>query len=143
MAHIYRKKYTRTNAQGERITKVRKKWYIRYVDPLKGRRVSIAGYSDRKATEQKAAFLERQAERRASGLIDPAEVHWNRPIEDHLQEYRDYLINKGASEEHAKRTLNGRGRDWPYGQPPAQIRTCGITASGSYLGCLASKRTLG
>ncbi|MBL8823170.1 MAG: site-specific integrase [Planctomycetia bacterium] len=106
MAHIYRKKYTRTNAQGERITKVRKKWYIRYVDPLKGRRVSIAGYSDRKATEQKAAFLERQAERRASGLIDPAEVHWNRPIEDHLQEYRDYLINKGASEEHAKRTLN-------------------------------------
>ncbi len=105
MAHIYRKKYTRTNAQGERITKIRKKWYIRYVDPLKRRRVSIAGYSDRKATEQKAAFLERQAERRASGLIDPAEVHWNRPIEEHLQEYRDFLINKGASEEHARRTL--------------------------------------
>jgi hypothetical protein len=28
-------------------------------------------------------------------------------------------------------------------QPPAQIRTCGITASGSYFGCLASNRTLG
>src|SRR5579863_6372292 len=27
--------------------------------------------------------------------------------------------------------------------PPAQIRTCGITAYGSYLGCLTSKRTFG
>ena len=27
--------------------------------------------------------------------------------------------------------------------PPAQIRTCSITAYGSYLGCLASKRKLG
>jgi protein-S-isoprenylcysteine O-methyltransferase Ste14 len=29
------------------------------------------------------------------------------------------------------------------GRPPAQIRTCGTTAYGSYLGCLASKRTFG
>ena len=31
----------------------------------------------------------------------------------------------------------GRGRDRPCGRPPAQIRTCGITAYGSYFGCLA------
>ena len=31
----------------------------------------------------------------------------------------------------------GRGRDWDCSQPHAQIRTCAITASGSYLGCLA------
>src|SRR5688572_28584033 len=32
--------------------------------------------------------------------------------------------------------LNGyRGRDGPFGPPPAQIRTCGTTAYGSYLGC--------
>jgi hypothetical protein len=28
----------------------------------------------------------------------------------------------------------GRGRDRPYGRPPAQIPACGITALGSYLG---------
>ena len=28
-------------------------------------------------------------------------------------------------------------------RPPAQIRTCSITAYGSYVGCLASKRWLG
>jgi hypothetical protein len=27
-----------------------------------------------------------------------------------------------------------RGRDGPFGPPPAQIRTCGTTAYGSYLG---------
>jgi ELWxxDGT repeat protein len=33
--------------------------------------------------------------------------------------------------------ITGRGRDRPCGRPPAQIRTCGITAYGSYFGCLA------
>ena len=32
------------------------------------------------------------------------------------------------------RAYPSRGRDGPYGPPPAQIRTCGTTASGSCLG---------
>src|SRR5689334_7179217 len=36
-----------------------------------------------------------------------------------------------------------RGRDAHYWAPPAQIRTCGLPAYGSYLGCLTAKRTLG
>lgn len=40
-------------------------------------------------------------------------------------------------------TEQGRGRERPCGRPPARIRTCGITAYGSYLGCLASKRASG
>jgi hypothetical protein len=31
----------------------------------------------------------------------------------------------------------GRGRDHPFGWPPAQIPASGIPALGSYLGCLA------
>ena len=38
---------------------------------------------------------------------------------------------------------NRRGRDRPYGRPPAQIPACGITALGSCLGCVAAKRSLG
>ncbi len=41
------------------------------------------------------------------------------------------------------RPVEGCGRDRPCGRPPARIRTCGITAYGSYLGCLAKKRTFG
>ena len=36
-----------------------------------------------------------------------------------------------------------RGRDGHWWPPPAQIRTCPIKASGSYLGCLTSKLTSG
>jgi hypothetical protein len=43
----------------------------------------------------------------------------------------------------AESAFSGRGRDGPFGPRPAQIRTSGTTASGSYLGCLASKRTFG
>jgi hypothetical protein len=41
------------------------------------------------------------------------------------------------------RNNRGRGRDASHEAPPAQIRTGGITASGSYLGYLASNRTDG
>ena len=36
-----------------------------------------------------------------------------------------------------------RGRDTHYWAPPAQIRTCGIPAYGSYHGCLTAKRCSG
>lgn len=37
----------------------------------------------------------------------------------------------------------GRGRDSSYPLPPAQTRAGAIDAHGSYLGCLASKRSVG
>jgi hypothetical protein len=35
------------------------------------------------------------------------------------------------------------GRNAHYCAPPAQIRTCGIPAYGSHLGCLTAKRCCG
>src|SRR5258708_12816416 len=40
-------------------------------------------------------------------------------------------------------TDGDRGRDVHYCTPPAQIRTCGLPAYGSHLGCLTAKRWLG
>ena len=42
-----------------------------------------------------------------------------------------------------RRTGRVRGRDGPFGPPPARSRTRGIPSYGSYLGCLAWSRTLG
>ena len=39
--------------------------------------------------------------------------------------------------------FNGRGRDSGCPLPPAQTRAGAIDAHGSYLGCIAAKRTLG
>ena len=41
------------------------------------------------------------------------------------------------------RYVQGRGRDSGCPLPPAQSRAGAVSAHGSYLGCLASKRTLG
>jgi hypothetical protein len=43
----------------------------------------------------------------------------------------------------AELRAGGRGRDAHYCAPPAQIRTCGFPAYGSYLGCLTAKRCSG
>ena len=41
-------------------------------------------------------------------------------------------------------TANGdRGRNAGFPAPPAQIRTYSFPVYGSYLGCMAKKRTLG
>src|ERR1700675_2106172 len=42
-----------------------------------------------------------------------------------------------------KRPVGYRGRDAHYWAPPAQIRTSGLPAYGSYLGCLTAKRMFG
>ena len=44
---------------------------------------------------------------------------------------------------HRRVDASGRGRDGHRWPPPAQIRTSGITAYGSYLGWVASNRTSG
>ena len=43
----------------------------------------------------------------------------------------------------SRQATTGRGRDVGYPTPPAQIRTCGFPAYGSYLGCLTAKRFSG
>ena len=48
---------------------------------------------------------------------------------------QDWLARHSAAQ--------SRGRDRPCGRPPAQIPACGITALGSYLGCVAAKRASG
>ena len=43
----------------------------------------------------------------------------------------------------ANAMIYGRGRNHPFGWSPAQIPASAANALGSYLGCLASKRTFG
>jgi hypothetical protein len=69
-------------------------WWIRYYTP-DGKRHLVKGYVDKKATESKAAELERRGIRLAEGLADPLEDHAKRPLAEHLADYVRYLADKG------------------------------------------------
>ena len=69
MARIFRQGYTQKQADGTRKTKQSAKWYVEYVD-VDGIRRRVPGYKDKKATEQLAARLEREASRRSVGAPD-------------------------------------------------------------------------
>jgi len=80
------------------------RYLIAYVNHL-GERVTVKGFSDKTATEQLAAHLEKEAELRRRGFFDPkADVYAKAEQESllvHLADWRKYLIDSGDSEKHA------------------------------------------
>ena len=66
----------------------------RYYTP-DGMRHKVKGYSDKKATETKAAELERRGIRVDAGLVDPTDVHAKTPLAEHAEDFRRYLAAKG------------------------------------------------
>src|SRR5438445_5464215 len=94
MAEIFRPVYHVDPATGKRVNAgtpgaVRRKsktWHIRYYTP-DGERHKVRGYADKKATETRAAELERRALRVDAGLVDPAEEHAKRPLAEHAEDF--------------------------------------------------------
>src|SRR5262249_44485435 len=103
MARAVKRKWGKT-VNGKRVTGESKRWYAEYVD-ADGLRKRVRGFTDRAATEQLAARLERESAREAEGLGDPARHHRRRPLADHLDEYAAALSAKGDTPEHVRRTL--------------------------------------
>jgi len=95
MAEVFRPAYTVVDPKtGKRIKRKSKTWHIRYYTP-DGRRIRVKGYRNKKATEAKAAELERRAIRLDAGIIDVTEAHAKRPLTEHAEEFRRYLAAKG------------------------------------------------
>ncbi len=82
-----------------------RKWYIQYRD-ANGERQRVPGYTDKDATLQFAAELERKAEHIQSGLSDPHEKGKLLPLKDHLKEFRADLLAKANSTKHVEQTCN-------------------------------------
>src|SRR5262245_59464293 len=58
------------------------------------------GTSDKRIAEEMGAALQKREERRAAGLLDPAEEHVTRPLEAHLKEFRASLVASGCCDDH-------------------------------------------
>ena len=70
MASVFKQAYTKKGpATGERVKKSSKGWYVEFRD-AQGVVKRVPGYSDRRATEQLAAQLEREVARGEVGLVD-------------------------------------------------------------------------
>ena len=79
-------------------------WFFRYFD-ASGVRHERKGCPDRRATEAMAASLETEAAQIKAGLIDPKALgfraHENRPLADHLADWRGGMLAAGKGPRHA------------------------------------------
>jgi integrase len=96
MASVYKRKRDRQRKNAS--------WFIAYSDE-NGVRRAVKGCPDKAATEAMARKLESEAELRRRGVIDPKSDqyanHEARPLTEHLDAWRTYLLGKGNSHRHA------------------------------------------
>ncbi len=75
------------------------KYYVQFY--IKGRLFRRAlGTTDKRVAEERAADLRRKEERRAAGLLDPAEEHRDRPIGEHFDDFESMLRSRGVTDVH-------------------------------------------
>ena len=100
MARVFRQLWTRTLANGRKLRRESRKWYVEHRD-ADGIVRRVPGFTDRKATEQLGADLERRAARQQVGFIDRFAEHRKRPLAEHVGEWRAALTAKGNTAKHA------------------------------------------
>jgi hypothetical protein len=86
-------------------------WYYRFVD-AEGVQHERKGCPDKRETEAMGAAAE--AAKIKAGLIDPKalgyRVHENRPLSEHLADFKDALVAKGGTAKHAGVSTNRAGK---------------------------------
>lgn len=93
---IYKPKFKRP---GTGVEYQSPKWYVQFYVGSKLFRRSL-GTADKRVAEEKAAALRKREERRAAGMLDPAEEHRDRELDVHLDEFESMLRSRGVSEPH-------------------------------------------
>jgi integrase len=90
---------------GKRYTQESRKWYFQFKDTT-GVWKRVPGFTDKEATAQLAAEMERNAERQESGLADTFKKGKTQTLESHLAGFRRYLETKSNTEKHVTQTCN-------------------------------------
>jgi site-specific recombinase XerD len=90
MASIFRRKRKLRLPNGKTVLRESKCWYVEYRD-TNGIARRVKGYTDKSATLQKAAQLERDAARAQAGLTDKYGEQQKRPLSEHLEDFRTWL----------------------------------------------------
>lgn len=99
MASVYKRKYT----QADGTIRTAEKWTIDYKDEF-GRTRTVAGFKDKKATEEWARTLERNAERKRAGLPIVGEGPAHCRLREIVKEYLADMDRQGLSASHRRET---------------------------------------
>ena len=92
MASVYKRKYNRV-VKGEKVKKQSRSWYVKYRD-ADGIERRIRGFKDKTATQQLAAKLEKEAELGQVGIVDRYREHRERPLVEHIEDFKHSLLAK-------------------------------------------------
>jgi site-specific recombinase XerD len=104
MASIYKKPvFIRDARTGKRVKTKSKKWWGRFRDAY-GREKRVPLATDKSAAEAMLREWVKKVERESAGVADPFEKQRNRPIREHLADYKTHLIMKGNTAKHARIT---------------------------------------
>ncbi len=106
MASLFKKNHSATDPKTDKkVVKKSRKWWIKYRD-ADGFVRRVPGCTDKAATLQMAAKLERAAELKKAGVNDPYETHRKRPLSEHLDAYERFLKAKGTSPQHVFQVIS-------------------------------------
>ncbi len=105
MGSVFKPTYTKKDSlTGETVTHKLKKWYVKYRD-AEGVVRKVAGFTDKSATQQLLAKLEREAELEKLGITDPFQKHRKRPLVEHLNEFEQNLNDGKRSADYVSLTI--------------------------------------
>ena len=97
------------DAAGRPIYKESKRWSIEYTDAA-GRKRTVPGYTDKVATKQRAADIERSVARQREGIVDVDFEHKDKPLSKHIVDWLADLERSGRSPAYRNKLASRVGR---------------------------------
>ncbi len=104
MASVFKRKYTKV-INGKKVKKQSLKYYTK-LTVADGVKRTIPLFRDKTASQQKAAQLQREIELAKAGVTNPYKDHQKKPLIQHLKDFKQSLLDKGDTKDHARLTHN-------------------------------------
>ena len=124
------------NRRGDRVVQESRRWYVRLWDKDANRWREWRAYIDKRASTAKEIEIVKRIERGEVGLIDPFGQGRRLPLAKHLDDFAEYLEDKGNTPDHVDRTVARCRRVFDL---IGAATVTGVTA-GNVEACLADLR---
>ncbi len=105
MASVFKRKRKVKLDNGKTVTRQSQKYYTRLTDADEIKR-TIPLFRDKTESQQKAAQLQKEIKLAKAGVVDRYKEHRQRPLAEHLKDFKQYLLDKGDTKDYANLTHN-------------------------------------